>query len=254
MLDYALIRLFDGRSIPGVILVLLFLAFLYWLFTDRRIIFASLCSFFFLMSIPLTGKILLYPLESGLSFAQAEKKLLAEPVEAVAVISSGWYRDRVTGDVVPTEGTYSRLKRGEKLASLLEVPLLISGATKPGWASAKDYTLVSYLKENTKYVFSDGAAGTVDHVKSVVTLADKVGAKKVAVFVSGIHTYRTVVSFKKYDIDIPVVVVGKVNSVFRLKDLLPNFIGFFYWKHAIKEYVGIAYYLYQREISLSDLF
>ncbi|MEH6403269.1 MAG: ElyC/SanA/YdcF family protein [Sneathiella sp.] len=254
MFDYALIRLFDGQSLPGVILFLLSLAFLYWLFTGRRIIFASLCGFFFFMSLPLTGKLLLFPLESGLSFHQAENALAAEPVDAVAVLSNGMFRESVTGDVVPTPTTFSRLKRAEDLANTLNVPLLISGFLEPGESASERDVLISYLKAETNFFFSEGASSTTEHVKAIVGLAGQIDARKIAIFASGAHTLRTVASFKRYEIQVPVVVARELNSAFNLKDTLPNFIGFFYWKHAIKEYVGIAYYLFQGEIQFSDLF
>jgi|GEM_PF-2631014 len=254
MLDYALIRLFDGRSLPGVILFLLSLAFLYWLFSGRRIIFASLCGFFFFMSLPLTGKLLLFPLETGLSFHQAEMELRENPVDAVGILSTGLFRDQVTGEVIPTQSTFSRLKRAENLANKLKIPLLISGSSGPGGTSSEREILMSYLAAETNFQISEGAAGTIDHVKGISGLAKQIDAQKIAVFVPGVHTFRTVVSFKKQGIAVPVIVVGKFNSVFKFRDILPNFIGFFYWKHAIKEYVGIAYYLYKGDILFTDIF
>ncbi len=242
MLDYALENLVDGISLPGIILILLLPAFLHFLLTGKRWIFSSLFFFFFLMSLPLSGKLLLYPLEIGVPFGKVKTEELAGKVDAVAVISNGLHRDYLVDASMPNTSSFSRVKRGALLAVELDIPLLLSGTVDKDQGRTDGEILADLVEEKERLYVISGAAGTAEHGANIRKLAADIGAKRLVVFVSGIHAYRTKLTVENEDVSVPVIIVGKRDSSFRKRDLIPSFIGFFYWKHALKEYIGLVYY------------
>lgn len=248
MLDYALLRLVDGISLPGVVLIVMPLAFLHWWITKKRWILAPLLILFMIMSLPFTGKALLYPLEIGQLSKFVKVEDVQGKVDAVVVLSTGLHFDRPTGFTVASTSTFSRVKRGELLARKLAVPLIISGVVNRHGPKTDQEILPALLETTDNLLFVDGANGTSDHAHNVKQVSAKTEIKRIAIFVTGIHAYRTAAVFEKAGFDVPFVLVGAKDAVFRKMDIIPSFKGFFYWKHALKEYAGLLYYYWNGEI------
>ncbi|MBL4906972.1 MAG: YdcF family protein [Sneathiella sp.] len=249
MLDYALERLVDGISLPGIVLILLPIALLHWWFTKKRWVLAPVSLFFVVMSLPVTGKLLLYPLEIGIPFKDVKADSLKGKIDAIAVISSGLHHDYLTGASVPNTTSFSRVKRAELLALQLNIPLILSGTIQTDGDKTDAEVLAGLVKDREGLLLISGATGTSDHAKNVQRITEGSNINRLAVFVSGIHAYRTEAVFKNVGFDVPIVIVGLRDSVFGKKDIIPSFIGFFYWKHALKEYAGLVHYYMNGKIS-----
>lgn len=242
MLDYALNALVDGLSLPGILLIVLPLALCHWMKTNRRWLFLPVCLLFVFMSVPVTGKLLLLSLEIGTVYADVDPGSYKDAVDAVAVLSGGLYTDTAANFSVPHTASYSRLKRGEMLAAQWDVPLIISGTDDTDGGRSDSDILGSFAGSTVWQIRTSGARGTADHAENIRKAVKGSDIKRLAVFVSGIHAYRTKLVFEENGFDVPLVIVGLRDSVFKLSDIVPSFIGFFYWKHALKEYAGLAYY------------
>lgn len=248
MLDYALHRLVEGISLPGILLVLLPIAFLHLSITGKRWIFLPIFLFFSAMSLPVTGKILLYPLEIGIPFEKVKVDDWAEKIDAVVVISNGLHLDRQVVAAIPNASTFSRVKRGERLASQLDLPLILSGTAHKDGKKLEAEILETLLERREKLVLISGATGTFEHAINVSQAVQHRNLKRLAVIVSGIHAYRTVAAFQKAGLEVPIVIVGLRYSTFHWQDIIPSFNGFFYWKHALREYAGLVYYWWHGRI------
>ncbi len=240
MLDYALKYLIDGPSLPGLLLLLLPMVALYAVWRKRFRLFGVVLSLFFLMSLPVTGKLLLLPLETGVLYEELDQQALEGQVQAVAMISGGLYQDGVTRAVMPSTSTFSRLKRAELLARDLGVPLIVSGTDQFPGSDKEIHILANLLEDQNSALTISGADGTGTHARHIARLAEAHYIDKVAAFISGNHAQRFQWHLEAAGIQVPVVVVGLRDSVFEPADILPSFIGFFYWKHAMKEYAGLA--------------
>ncbi|GLQ07847.1 YdcF family protein [Sneathiella chinensis] len=250
MLDYAFRKLIDGMSVPGLFLILLPLTLIYWLLTRRRGLFLTNILLLIFLSIPLTGKIILKPLEVGTLYQDLDAASLTGRVDVVAVISSGVHIDRYLREGVPTPTTFSQVRRAVKLSDRLGVPLIISGGSiRNGGLRESDY-LTGLAAGRPNVYATDGAAGTIGHVQDIARLCKEKDFRHPLVFVAGHHALRTRLALQSYGVRDPLLVSTFRDSALRLKDVVPNFSGYLYWRQAIKEYAGLVYHIAGGQITL----
>ncbi|MEP3248285.1 MAG: hypothetical protein ABJN40_21505 [Sneathiella sp.] len=254
MLDYALTQLVDGPSLPGLLLLLLPVAVLYWWIRGRGMFLSILASLLILMSVQATGKLLLYPLEIGVRFQDFDPAGLQGRIGAVAVISNGIYRDAVLNDALPSTSSFSRVKRAAHLAGTLGLPIFLSGAESRQGDQADVEFLKALLPPEQSVFVRAGAIGTFEHAAAIASMAREANVQDITVFVSGNHALRTQAALRAEGVRVPVVIVGVRDSIFSASDAMPSFLGFFYWKHALKEYMALAAYLVQGKLAFQDLF
>lgn len=240
MLDYAFSQLIDGMSLPGILLITFVLLFLYWIISGKRALFLFNCFLLVMMSLPVTGKLLLSPLDVGVLFEEVKDDQLFGKVDAIAVIAGGAHKDPQSDALMPSMTSFSRLKRAELLLNDLDVPLILSGSDDS--AEGELLYLSERFEADNELHLSFDASGTAEHAANIARIMSSQGLKKVAVFVSGIHAYRTKAALEKYDVEVPIVIIGVQDSDIGLTDFIPGFEGFFYWKHALKEYAGLMLY------------
>jgi len=242
MLDYALEQLIDGMSLGGILLITLPVSLIYgWLSGRMRLFFANTL-FLIFMSLPVTGKALLLPIDIGIAFEKVQPDMLRGKVDVLAIIAPGSRKDAQSSALVPSLTSFSRLKRAEMILSKVPLPLIISGSDGGDGAASE----LAYLSENAQMpgqlLLAFGAKGTAEHARNIARLMKEQNLKRVAVFVSGIHAYRTRAVLEAEGIEVALVIVGINDATFGWRDFIPGFDGFFYWKHALKEYAGLMVY------------
>ncbi len=243
MLDYMLTQLMDGMSLSGVLLIALPLTVLVAWFTGRRWYLRLNLLLLIFMSFPITGKMLLQPIDIGVRYEMAKTQLKAGDVDAIAVIASGAHTDPLTQSLLPSMTSFSRVMRAQILVEALEVPLIISGSDQDGQSEIP--FLVSELEIDQRLLLSFGAKGTAEHAANIARQLQSEKLQRVAVFISGIHAYRTRAALQKQGVDVRMMIVGLNDSDLDWSDFVPGFEGFFYWKHALKEYMGLAIYYWK---------
>lgn len=243
MLDYALEQLIDGISLPGILIITLPVMVLLSAMTGRRWYVRVNLFLLIVMSLPVTGKMLLLPIDIGVRFEHAEVLLQKGDVDAIAVVASGAHTDAVTGALLPSMTSFSRVTRAQRLVHKLDVALIISGADQDGQSELP--FLVSELEIENRLLLSFGANGTAEHAANIARLARSENLEKIAIFVSGIHAYRTRAALMRQNVSVTMIVVGLNDTDVTWRDFVPGFEGFFYWKHALKEYAGLAVYRWQ---------
>lgn len=230
-------------SLGGVLLIVLPMTVLIAWFTGRRWYLRLTLLLLIFMSFPIIGKMVLRPIDIGVRLEVAQSQLIAGEVDAIAVIAAGGHQDPTTKEVLPSITSFTRVMRAQKLVEQLKVPLLISGSDQDG-ASELPF-LVSKLELETRLLLSFGAGGTAEHAANISRLLKSEQLNKVVVFVSGIHAFRTRAALVKQGVDVRMVIVGINDSSLGSADLVPGFDGFYYWKHALKEYVGLTVYYWK---------
>jgi hypothetical protein len=139
--------------------------------------------------------------------------------------------------------SFSRVMRAQVLVERLEVPMIISGSDQDGQSEIP--FLVGELELEQRLLLSFGANGTAEHAANIARQLQSEKLDRVAVFISGIHAYRTRAALQKQGVDVRVMIVGLNDSDLGWADFVPGFDGFFYWKHALKEYAGLAAYYWK---------
>lgn len=253
MIDYSLSQLIDGPSLPGVLLIVLPLVLLWAWISGRRGLLYVLLGLFLILSLPVTGKLLLYPLEIGVLVGGMKGDNDDKEIDAVAVISNGLQRDLELDLAVLSASSLFRVKQAENLAKRYKVPLLISGTLDPFFPEKEQELLEDLFKGREDISIAAKAHGTLVHADNIARLAEKREVRRLVLFVSGIHALRTRAVLRSKQLDVPFVVAGAVDSTFSWSDFIPSFNGFFYVKHALKEYAGLAAYLYKGQVKFIHL-
>ncbi|OUR76839.1 hypothetical protein A9Q83_13050 [Alphaproteobacteria bacterium 46_93_T64] len=242
MLDYALEQLVDGISLPGVLLITLPIFLIFAWISSRRGLFYANTVCLIAMSLPITGKALLIPIDVGTPFEDVKLDEIGDQVDAIALIASGAVKDKHSNIVVISTGALFRLKRAEALVQKVPLPLIVSGVEGMFGQNLKPQGLTDILDVPDKLIEISGAKGTAEHAVKIASVMEKLKIKRLAVFVTGIHAYRTKRVLEAHNLQVPLVIVGLNDAVFGWRDLVPSFNGFFYWKHALKEYAGLIVY------------
>ncbi|WP_169544159.1 YdcF family protein [Sneathiella aquimaris] len=257
MMDYVLTFLVDGLSLPGLVLIALPFAFFDWLSLGRRKFLFYTLGCFILMSLPVTGKALLWPLEIGVLYSEIPDGEAPAGIQAIAVISNGTETDRQIGAEAIAPTSYFRFLKAASLARQSGVPLLVSGTARNGDGKTTD---IEYIQTVAQQQFQDveikyqgGARSTTDHVTHLVKMSGEVGASKILLLTTGHHALRSRALLRAHKIAPDPVVVGVRHASFLPTDLLPSFEGFYFWKLALKEYVGLMKYWLDGVLSISDL-
>jgi len=253
MIDYSLSQLIDGPSLPGVLLIVLPLVLVWAWVSGRRGLLYVLLGLFLILSLPVTGKLLLKPLEIGVLVGGMEADNSEGAVDAVAVISNGLQRDLELDLAVLSASSLFRVKQAESLALRYQVPLLISGTLDRFFPEKEQELLEELFKGREDISIASKAHGTLVHAENIARLSEKREVRRLVLFVSGIHALRTRAVLRSKQLEVPFVVAGVVDSTFSWEDFIPSFNGFFYVKHALKEYAGLAAYLYDGRIKFKDL-
>ena len=246
MLDYALERLMDGMSLPGLLLILLPISLLVtWVTSQRRYLYLNVILLVGL-SLPVTGKLLIAPIDIGLKYPIAEARLSASEADAIVVIAGGGQIDHFTGKIFPTAGTYAKLKKAELLAEKFNLPIVVSASDRA--ENGEIPYLLDQLDRPPEILLAYEAETTLDHAVNIAGIMRSKGLVNVVVFVAGNHAYRTKAVLEKLGIKVVTVIVGINDSDIGWRDFVPGFEGFFYWKHALKEYAGLIYYKWEGHI------
>lgn len=242
MLDYALEQLVDGISLPGILLITLPLCLVFGGLSGRRSAFYVNCVALIIMSLPVSGKALLIPIDVGVPFEKVKIDEMAAQVDAIAIIATGAFKDEFSSAVTPSRTSLSRLRRAELILKQTPLPMIISGSASADGKDAEPEILANLIDIPDKLLLSFGATGTAHHAVNIAALMRAEGLSRLGVFVSGIHAYRTKLSLEAQGLKVPLVIVGLNDAVFGWRDFIPSFTGFFYWKHALKEYAGLIVY------------
>jgi len=246
MLDYALEQLMDGMSLPGLLLVCLPITLiLSWVTSKKRYLYLNVIALV-ILSFPVTGKLLIAPIDIGVQYPVAENRLSAGDADAVVVLAGGGLIDRFTGKRLPSAGSLSKLKKAELLAEKLNLPVIVSASDSAEMGEIP--YLLDQLDGPQEIFLSYDSKTTLDHAINIAGIMRSKQLASAIVFVSGNHAYRTKAVLGKLGIKVVTVIVGINDSDIGWHDFVPGFEGFFYWKHALKEYAGLLYYKWEGRI------
>ena len=231
---------------PGIFIVLLVLAFIWFLYKKNykgaTINFTIAALMWFFSIAPVSGFLV-----RGL---EADLKVPENPSGDVIVLLGGGVYDNVpdmSGVGAPSEEMAARLITAVRLQKRLGVPVIISGGNVFKGRKAEAPIVKRFLVDlgvpESRVIAEEKSRDTIENAKNTKRICDKLKFKKAILVTSAFHMKRSVMSFEKVGIEVvpfPANFRTWANMKYIWADYLPG--GFGGMSIAIHEYLGLLFY------------
>ncbi|MBI5213134.1 MAG: YdcF family protein [Nitrospirae bacterium] len=231
---------------PGIFIVLL-VGFGIWFFLKKQwkagMVNLSIGIFMWLLSISPVADAMLRGLESDF-------KIPENPRGDVIILLGGGVYDKVpdlSGIGAPSEEMIARLVTAVRLQKRLDVPVIISGGTVFKGRQAEAPIIKRFIVDlgipSGKIIIEDKSRDTIENAKYTKAICEKNGFKKPILVTSAYHMKRSVLSFKKVEMDVmlfPASFKTWKDRKYNWHDYLPGSLDNTY--AALHEYLGIFFY------------
>jgi len=239
--------------IPMPFLWVLLGGFVFWRQpAASRAIFAAGTILLLVACLPATGKLLLRGLVDGASPADA---ISGQGMAAVIVPTGGSYDDS-TGRWWPAINSVRRAVAGRQLSIRLGVPLIIVGGSPLVGQPPESLTVARALGlTDAEVVLGTTARNSAESGAEVARLLSGQSLRRVAVVTSTVHIARISAILRHYGFDVVAVLSRNKRGELKLTapDFIPSRDGFGLTGGAIREYVGILWYLLAGHLDMADL-
>ncbi len=233
---------------PGIFIVLLLFSGLWFLFKKNLkagIINCLLGISIWTFSISPVADAMLRGLES-------EFEIPEDPHGDVIILLGGGVYDEapdLSGVGAPTEEMIGRLVTAVRLQKRLNVPVIISGGVVFKGRKAEAPIVKRFLTDlgvpDKKIIIEDKSRDTIENARYTAEICKKFGYKKPLLVTSAYHIKRSILSFKKVNMDvIPFPANFKTWKMKRYgwERYLPNSSELEYSYYAMHEYIGFLFY------------
>ncbi len=217
-----------------------------------RSLFAAGTILLFVACLPATGKLLL----RGLTEDALPPDLVDGHELAAVVVPTGGSYDDSTGRWWPATNSVRRAVAGQQLSARLGVPLIIVGGSPLAGQPPESLTVAHALGlTNADVVLGKTAHDSAGSGAEVANLLADQPLRRVAVVTSAVHIARMRAALRHNGLDVVAVLSReKIRELeLTLVDFVPSRGGFGLTGGAIREYVGILWYLVNGKIDITDL-
>lgn len=200
-------------------------------------------------SLPVTGAVLRLPLTAETGFE------LDMDADAIVVLTGGIYQD-MAGDWWGEDVTIRRVARGRQLQAQTGLPLFIAGGVvEPGQPSEARVAVTTMAIPFAEIGLEEGSSNTIEMGPAIAALLADRTNKRVVLVTSPVHVLRASAVLRRNGMSVlsaPILGDARANkSGVRL--FVPNVYGLDATEEALREYLGIAWYLLRGHISPRDL-
>ena len=239
--------------IPMPFLWVLLGGFIFWRWhTASRTMFALGTVFLLVACLPATGKLLLWGLVDG---ASPGDTIIGQGMAAVIVPTGGSYDDS-TGRWWPATNSMRRAVAGRQLSTHLGVPLIIVGGSPLAGQPPESLTVARALGlTDAEVILGTTALNSAESGAEVARLLAGQPLRRVAVVTSTVHIARISAVLRHHGFDVVALLSRKKISQLELTvtDFIPSRDGFGLTGGAMREYVGIMWYLWVGHLDMADL-
>lgn len=226
-----------------------------WRRTGRRLAVLG-AALLVLSSVPAFGRLLSFPLSA---VADQHTSLTGFGADAIVVPTAGAFRD-ATGRWWPKEGTIRRVVVGLELQARLDLPMIVSGGAPFGQDVPESRTLAEVMLWPADGVrLETTARNSAETARAVAEILAADGARKVLLITDRNHIRRMGAALRRQGL-----VVASVEAVspkpeadmdrsWSWRDFVPAESGMDITAGALREYVGIGWYLLRGYIRIRDL-
>jgi uncharacterized SAM-binding protein YcdF (DUF218 family) len=203
-----------------------------------------------LMLLPLTGKVLAWPLWHSVVPYQGP----AARADAVVALTAGVYSDGA-GRWWGGRNTARRVARALQIRAALDVPLLVvGGRPKANMPAEAEVAAAQYGLDDARVIRVGLGRNTLESARAVLRAMPALAGRPVLLVTNATHLARAAAVLRS----LGVVVAGAGLDTDELghlaaTDFLPSLDGMSLVSDALHEYAGIAWYLATGDIELDDL-
>jgi len=228
---------------PGIFVTLCLLLAVCWARSDRKkaLTISVLAVFLYLLSTGVGVFLFLRPLE------QAYKSGSIEGADAVVVLGGGIVKSPQGYE--PSVHSMARLTTGIQLASVRDLPLILTGGTPPGVNQISEAEImkqfaVKFSVDENKIIAEPQAKTTLENAMNTAAICREYHFKKLVLVTSAVHMKRAVFSFEKTGVSVVPYPTGYLYDYSQMKwiDLIPNRDAAEANLSAIHEWFGLLWY------------
>jgi uncharacterized SAM-binding protein YcdF (DUF218 family) len=231
---------------PGIFIVILMFSGLWFLFKKNWKAGAINCLIgisLWSLSIAPVSDALMRGLESDL-------KIPEKAAGDVIILLGGGVNDKVpdlTGIGAPSGDMIERIVTAVRLQKRLDIPVIVSGGAVFKGRAAEAPIVRRFLVDlgvpDNKIIVEDKSRDTIENAKYTKEIGKKYGFKKPILITSAFHIKRSVLSFKKVEIEVTPFPTGFrtwKDRRYGWEDYLPGSLNQSY--AALREYMGLLFY------------
>lgn len=205
------------------------------------------------LSVPLTGR----ALERPLITAALPYRPDARPAPAAIVVpTAGVFADS-EGGWWSSAASIRRAVAGRRLQRESGLPLILVGGAPFGEAETEAAVVVRQLRLSAAgVVVETEAKNSIESAAGVARIMGRIGGDRVVLVTSPIHIARMAASLRHQGLHVTAVAAvapSRPSRLGRLAEYLPSAGGLARSRAAVREYVGILWYLMAGHIRLIDL-
>jgi uncharacterized SAM-binding protein YcdF (DUF218 family) len=204
-----------------------------------------------LLCLPLTGKLALHAL---FFTVQPWKIGSVDKPDVIVIPTAGVYADEAR-IWWPNSVTVLRMSKALQIHKNIGRPVIISGGVIGDANAPEAVTAARFfeLQPSNKIILETASLNSAQTGENVAKILNKMKAKVVLLITSDVHQARMAASLRHYGFTVfgnPVK--RRQFHEFFWKDIIPRNWGITIWRIALKEYLGIAWYLLAARISFRD--
>jgi len=203
------------------------------------------------MSIPATARLAVTPLlpEPDDVFGTGN---IPSNVDAIVVLGGGIY-STLQGGFWLSETSAQRVAAAQTIAGISGLPLIVSGGNPNSDYPSEAETAAAQIPLPQGTVLETKSLNTYENAVNTAGILRERGWQRILLVTSDTHLLRAAALFRARGIEITGLYGVPEFKPFGLSDFVPSSSAFGMWRHALKEYVGILWYLTNGQISVGDL-
>lgn len=171
--------------------------------------------------------------------------------DVIILLGGGVYDNApdLSGRGVPSEDMLGRIVTAVRLQKRLNIPVIISGGAVFNGKKAESPIVKRFLTDlgvpDKKVIIDDKSRDTIENARYTGEICEKLGYKKPILVTSAYHMRRSVMSFKKVNMDVlPFPANFKTWKIkkYGWEDYLPKAHAFKNVSTALHEHIGFIFY------------
>lgn len=234
--------------LPGIFIVLLLVGGLWGLYRgrlERSLTYMLAAAVLWILAIPPISDLAQAGLESGLNIP-------SKPSGDVIIMMGGAIYEKspdLSGKGIPSEGTWERIVTTARLQRRLKVPIVLSGgqarSDRAPMGPVYRRILIDLGVSDKQILIEGDSRDTMENALFSKALCEAKGFKRPVVVTSAWHMKRTLLCFKKVDMQVLPYPCGFrtwENKTYTWPDYLPR--SYEPLSSALREYIGLLAYRY----------